>query len=85
MQIQLNNLRVHYSDYLEEENPPILHYKEKLVPPDYPLYQTFKKLTEKEEKLGLLDDYSQVNRLQGWFDCLHEKNVTLEGHELKFN
>ena len=85
MQIQLNNLRVHYSDYLEEENPPILHYKEKLVPLDYPLYQTFKKLTEKEEKLGLLDDYSQVNRLQGWFDCLHEKNVTLEGYELKFN
>ncbi|MGK7938664.1 MAG: DNA phosphorothioation-associated putative methyltransferase [Crocosphaera sp.] len=83
MQIQLNNLRVHYADYSEEENPLILHYKDSLVSPDYPLYETFNKLTQKEQELGLLDDYPKVNRLQGWSNCLEEHNLTLEGHQLK--
>ena len=78
MQIQLNNLRVNYSDYIEDENPPILHYKDSLVSPDYPLYETFKKLTQQTQELGLLDDYRQVNRLQGWLKCLQEHNLTLE-------
>ncbi|MDJ0508254.1 MAG: DNA phosphorothioation-associated putative methyltransferase [Crocosphaera sp.] len=85
MQIQLNNLRVHYSEYSEEENPLVLHYKDSLVSPDYPLYETFKKLTQKEQELGLLDDYAKVNHLQGWLNCLEEHNLTLEGHELKYN
>ncbi|MGK7879953.1 MAG: DNA phosphorothioation-associated putative methyltransferase [Crocosphaera sp.] len=78
MQIHLNNLRVNYSDYIEDEDPPILHYKDSLVSPDYPLYETFKKLTQKTQELGLLDDYRQVNRLQGWLKCLQENNLTLE-------
>ncbi|MDJ0598154.1 MAG: DNA phosphorothioation-associated putative methyltransferase [Crocosphaera sp.] len=85
MQIQLSNLRVNYSDYTEDENPPILHYKDSLVSPEYPLYETFKQLTEKEKELGLLDDYRKVNHLQGWLNCLKENNLTLEGHELKPN
>nr|WP_269431244.1 DNA phosphorothioation-associated putative methyltransferase [Crocosphaera watsonii] len=82
MQIQLNNLRVNHSDYEEEENPPILHYKDSLVSPDYPLYETFKELTEKEQELGLLDDYHQVNRLQGWLKFLQENNLKLDGYDL---
>ena len=82
MQIRLNNLRVNHSDYEEEENPPILHYKDSLVSPDYPLYETFKELTEKEQELGLLDDYHQVNRLQGWLKFLQENNLKLDGYDL---
>lgn len=83
MQIQLSNLRVNYSDYTEDDNPPILHYKDSLVSPDYPLYETFKELTKKEQELGLLDDYCKVNHLLGWLDCLKENSLTLEGYEVK--
>ena len=85
MQIQLTDLRVYYSDYSQEENPPILHYKDSLVTPDYPLYETFKQLTQKEQELGLIEDYRKVNRLQGWLDCLEENNVSLQGHKLHKN
>ena len=49
MQIQLGNLRVNYSDYSQDENPPILHYKERLVTVNYPLYES--KLQNKETSL----------------------------------
>ncbi|MEL4894560.1 DNA phosphorothioation-associated putative methyltransferase [Crocosphaera sp. Alani8] len=83
MQIQLNNLRVNYCDYTEDENPPILHYKDSLVSPQYPLYKTFQQLTQKEQEMGLLDDYQKVNRLQGWLNCLKEHNLTLKGYQLQ--
>lgn len=82
MEIDLQNLQVNYRDYNLEENPPVLHQKETLVNPDYPLYQKFAKLTQKEKDWGLLDNYREIDRLQGWLQCLHDRCATIKGHQL---
>lgn len=81
MQIKLSNLRVHYADYFDDENPPILHYKDRLVAPDYPLYETFTNLTQQADDLGLLEDYQKVSRWQGWLQSLKEKNIVLRDYQ----
>lgn len=70
VQIDLRNLHVSYRDYSEENNPPILHRKDSLVTPEYPHYDKFAKLTELEEKWGLLDDLYAIKNRQGWLQCL---------------
>ncbi|MEA5511496.1 DNA phosphorothioation-associated putative methyltransferase [Crocosphaera sp. UHCC 0190] len=83
MQIELGNLRVNYSDYSQDENPPILHYKDSLVTSDYPLYETFAKLTQQEQDLGLLEDYHKINRLQGWLQCLAANRIIINQYDLQ--
>ncbi len=54
--IQTHQIKNH--DYSESENPPILHRKETFVTTDYPHYEKFARLTQAEEKLGLLAKFS---------------------------
>ncbi len=82
MEIDLRNLRVYYQDFKPEENPPILHRKETLVTPDYPLYKKFAKLTRQEEKWGLLHDESRISKRWGWQHRLAEHCAELQGHRL---
>ncbi|MFQ3612100.1 MAG: DNA phosphorothioation-associated putative methyltransferase [Cyanobacteriota bacterium] len=82
MEVDLRTLRVHYQDFKPEENPPILHRKEALVAPDYPLYEKFAKLTRQEEDWGLLDDESLISKRWGWERCLADHCATLQGHRL---
>ena len=70
VQIDLRNLHVSYRDYSEETNPPILHRKDSLVTPEYPHYDKFAKLTELEEKWGLLDDLYAIKNRQSWLQFL---------------
>ena len=74
------------ADYLVREyhmspNPPILHRKETFVSPSYPYYERFKRLTEKEEGLGLLSSTSIGLRL-GWEELLRSKGLRLRGHQI---
>ncbi|OKH19841.1 DNA phosphorothioation-associated methyltransferase [Hydrococcus rivularis NIES-593] len=85
MDIYLGNLTVRYRDFNNETNPPILHEKEALVPTDYPLYEKFAKLTRKEKDWGLLDDFSTINRLQGWLKCLEDRCAVIKGYQLQWN
>ncbi len=85
MEIELGNIRVKYGDFSQDDNPPILHKKETLVNPDYPFYNKFAKLTQKEQNWGLLDDFKQINRLQGWLQCLEEHCAIIRGHQLFWN
>ncbi|ACK69667.1 conserved hypothetical protein [Gloeothece citriformis PCC 7424] len=82
MEIYLSDLQVHYRDFSQEDNPPILHEKNLLVNSDYPLYEKFTKLTEKERDWGLLDDFKGINRLQGWLTCLKEHCAMIKNHNL---
>jgi DNA phosphorothioation-associated putative methyltransferase len=84
MQINLTDLRVNYRDYDVEDNPPILHEKDRLVMPDYPLYEQFAKLTHQEETWGLLDDFKAISRLKGWLSCLEEHCAMIKGHRLQW-
>lgn len=82
MQIDLRDLQVTYRDYDLSENPPILHRKETFVTSDYPFYERFAKLTQQEEKWGLLDNTSTIGTRKGWEKCLREHCAELRGHRV---
>ena len=82
MQIDLRDLHVSYRDYDTDDDPPVLHYKDALVTPDYPLYEKFAKLSRQEEDWGLLDDFRAINHRQGWLRCLEDNCATLHGHRV---
>lgn len=72
MSIDLRDLQVVYRDYDRSDNPPILHRKETFLTPDYPGYEKFAKLTQQEEKWGLLNNTSTIGTRKGWEKCLKE-------------
>jgi DNA phosphorothioation-associated putative methyltransferase len=82
MQVDLRNLSVNYHDFDPSNNPPILHEKDLLVTPEYPLYDKFHKLTQQESVWGLLKDLPSINRQQDWLKYLEEKCATLQGHRV---
>lgn len=69
-------------DYAASENPPVLHRKETFVPADYPLRGKFAKLTDQEEKAGLLDETATIGTRNGWMVRLKERGYALRGHRL---
>ena len=68
-------------EYFDSDNPPILHRKETLVLPSYPHFETFRKLTEQEESLGLLSS-PDIGYRQAWEDLLRSRGVRIEDHNL---
>jgi DNA phosphorothioation-associated putative methyltransferase len=82
MQIDLRDLHVSYRDYDTDDDPPVLHHKDALLSPDYPLYEKFAKLSRQEEDWGLLDDLHAISHRQGWLRCLEEHCATLQGHRV---
>lgn len=82
LDVYLGRLRVSHQDYQETENPPILHEKDLLVGPDYPLYEKFAQLSQKERDRGLLDDYGPIRTLRGWEKRLEEYCSQVKGHQL---
>lgn len=69
-------------DYSTSLNPPILHRKETFLHPSHPLYGKFARLTQHEEKHGLLSDTSSIGTREGWKQRLEERGFLLRGHRL---
>lgn len=84
MQIDLRDLQVIYTDYDDDSNPPVLHQKDTLVTSDYPQYAKFAKLSDREQDWGLLDNWQEIKRLQGWQKCLIEHCATIENYQLRW-
>jgi DNA phosphorothioation-associated putative methyltransferase len=82
MQIDLRDLHVRYRDYHNSDNPPVLHYKDAYVLPDYPQYEKFAKLTKQEENWRLLDNMQEISHWQSWQQRLIEYCTELQGHRL---
>ncbi len=82
MQVDLRDLQVHYRDYANSDNPPVLHKKNAHVLDEYPLYKKFARLTKQEENWGLLDDRKAIASLKGWQNCLQGHCAELQGHRL---
>lgn len=80
--ICISTLNVTYQDFTQDDNPPILHEKDLLVKPDYPHYQTFSKLTEKERVWGLLEEKKKITLWRDWLKYLQEHCATIKGHRL---
>jgi DNA phosphorothioation-associated putative methyltransferase len=68
-------------DYSKAPNPPILHRKDTMVKPDYPHFESFRKLTQVEEGLGLLSA-SGIGFRESWQALLKERGVELVGHSV---
>jgi DNA phosphorothioation-associated putative methyltransferase len=70
--------------YRSVENAPILHRKDLLVHADYPHYQTFRRLSEQEEHLGLLSA-PDIGWKTGWESLLKTQNLAFDSHLLICN
>lgn len=82
MQVDLRDLHVSYRDYDPNDNPPVLHQKDLLVMPDYPLYKKFAKLSRQEEDWGLFDDWEKIRDRRGWLKCLEDHCAELKGYRV---
>jgi DNA phosphorothioation-associated putative methyltransferase len=80
--VSLDTLHVGYYDYVDSDNPPILHRKEEFVPEDYPTRSKFERLTRQEERWGLFDTPELIGTLKGWQEVLRDKGVRIIGHRL---
>ena len=60
MRVAMGWCDVKSRDFRESANPPVLHRKEAFLPEDDPRHEKFRKLTVREEKLGLLDDTARI-------------------------
>ncbi|TMQ33601.1 MAG: DNA phosphorothioation-associated putative methyltransferase [Planctomycetota bacterium] len=81
-------------DYDQSANPPVLHRKETFLHPTHPLHAKFARLTQQEEKAGLLQTRGQAPQFKspvplsligtriGWLARLEEKGLALRGHRL---
>jgi DNA phosphorothioation-associated putative methyltransferase len=69
-------------EYQATANPPIFHRKESFLAPDHLNYAKFTKLTQQEEKHGLLDDTTTIGTRDGWLARLNAAGFALRGHRL---
>lgn len=81
MAIALQDLYVRYRDY-DLDNSPLLHQKDQTIASEHPNYAKFVKLSQQEQKWGLLDDVKAIFDRRGWEQCLANHGVELRGHRL---
>lgn len=81
---RMQELRVDYRDFSRSLNPPILHRKDTFVGPDHPGRDKFLKLTDQEERAGLLG-HNTIGTHNGWTELLNETGYTVKGHRLTKN
>ena len=69
-------------EYPPDGNPPILHRKELLLPPDHPDVDRFARLTVALENRGLLQSGPGLGFRRQWKQHLQRAGVSLDGHML---
>lgn len=80
--VDLPKRKVTYRTYESSLNPPVLHRKELLLPPEDANYSPFAALTKQLEELGLFEDPIRIGFKVQWDALLHERGFKLQGHEL---
>ncbi len=69
--------------YDTSANPPILHRKELLVPPDYPGREQWVELTAAAESLGLFDETSTIGFRLNWLRLIESRGYRMCGGMLQ--
>jgi DNA phosphorothioation-associated putative methyltransferase len=82
MTVDLRDLQVTYHEYDIDDDPPILHQIDKLVNSNYFQYEEMVKLTQKEEDLGLFDNWQNITHLSGWRKCLKDNHIVIKGYRI---
>ena len=82
VRLSLCTRRLDCYDYVSSTNPPVLHRKETFVTPEHPLHAKFARLTEQEDRQGLLSETATIGTREGWAARLRERGYRLQGHRL---
>lgn len=80
--VNLQTFKLKYQEYINSENPPIIHRKETFLAPDHPLRPKFTRLTNQEEKKGLYENPSLIGTKRGWEQVIKERELRFVGHRL---
>jgi DNA phosphorothioation-associated putative methyltransferase len=84
MEVDLRDLSVNYRDYSLEDNPPILHEKDRLLASDYPHYREIAWLTAQERELEILEDVKnfKLYRRDRWLHYLRQRKLKIVDRHL---
>ena len=82
IKLNLRTREIESSDYASSPNPPVLHRKEAFLLADDPRRAKFERLTQQEERAGLLDETATIGTRAGWAERLRERGYALRGHRL---
>lgn len=80
--VNLGTLQIFFRDYQHAADSPILHRKDRFLPPEDKRYMLFKKLTTAEEAVGLLNEAYQVGYRKPWEARLASQGFSFKGHQL---
>jgi DNA phosphorothioation-associated putative methyltransferase len=80
--VNLTARSVSHRAYAKDGNPPVLHRKEALLPPDHPRIPEFAALTAAAEHHGLFVDPKAIGTKRAWDGKLQRLGVCLDGHRL---
>jgi DNA phosphorothioation-associated putative methyltransferase len=80
--INLNTGSIVQIDFRQRVNPPILHRKETLLPPNDRRISCYANLTKQEEAAGLYRAPSRIGLRVQWLALLKRLNLGYEGHSL---
>jgi DNA phosphorothioation-associated putative methyltransferase len=72
---------VSFRTYRESRNPPIIHRKEALLPPDHAQVAEFAAITQAAETVGLFDDTIRIGFREAWRHLISERGYRLDGNE----
>jgi DNA phosphorothioation-associated putative methyltransferase len=79
--LSLSRQSVVFRTYEESRNPPILHRKELLLPPDHPRKSEYTALTEAAKSIGLFKDPNRIGFREYWLRLIAEHGYELVGSE----
>jgi DNA phosphorothioation-associated putative methyltransferase len=82
VKLSLRTRGIECYNYSTSTNPPVLHRKETVLLADHPLYGRFARLSEQEDKYGLLNETATIGTRDGWNARLREAGFMLKGHRL---
>jgi len=82
LRADLRTFDVKWTDFRESDNPPILHRKELFVSDDYPGFARFRRLSEQEDRAGLLGGPG-VGTRKIWIELLEVEGWQIRGHALR--
>ena len=60
IRVNLRTRQIDSNNYAQSSNPPVLHRKETFLTANYPLHDEFTRLTQQEEKHGLLEETAAI-------------------------
>lgn len=80
--VNLLSKQVIRKSYVEQNNPPILHRKELLLPPDHPDIPKFAALTKQLEDAGLFKDSRKIGYKKQWEERLRNAGYKVVDHQL---